>query len=50
MTRKTPVADETQWRKHLQRSLARIRSAMDKFDGFEGVDYFWGAANDGSTM
>ncbi len=48
MTRRTAITDKNQWRQRLQAGLPRIKAVFDKHGGFDGVEYFWGAANDGS--
>ncbi len=50
MSRRTAITDGAQWRERLHRGLARIRGPLEKYPGFQGVDYFWGAANDGQML
>jgi heme-degrading monooxygenase HmoA len=47
VTRKTSVSDGEQWRSRLEAVLPALRAVLEAEDGFLGVEYLWGAENDG---
>lgn len=47
VTRKTSIADRQQWRTRLDGALASITAVLESQSGFVGVEYLWGAQDDG---
>ncbi|MCH7578449.1 MAG: hypothetical protein IH822_11805 [Chloroflexi bacterium] len=47
VTRKTSVAERAQWQSRLEGVLSKITDALKAEAGFAGVDYLWGAEDDG---
>jgi heme-degrading monooxygenase HmoA len=47
VTRKTSVGDREQWRQRLEGVLPALKAVLEAEAGFLGVEYLWGAENDG---
>ncbi len=47
LTRKTSVKDRAEWQSRLDKVMPKVREVLDAEQGFESVEYVWGAENDG---
>ena len=47
VTRKTSVKDRDQWQSRLEAALPVILAVLKAEPGFAGVEYLWGAQDDG---
>jgi heme-degrading monooxygenase HmoA len=47
VTRKTSVSDRGQWQSRLEAALPAILALLKAERGFAGVEYLWGAQDDG---
>ena len=47
VTRKTSVKDRAQWQSRLEAALPAILAVLKAERGFAGVEYLWGAQDDG---
>jgi hypothetical protein len=47
VTRKTSVKDRAQWQSRLEAALPAILAVLKAERGFTGVEYLWGAEDDG---
>ena len=47
VTRKTSVKDRAQWQSRLEAALPAILAVLKAEAGFAGVEYLWGAQDDG---
>src|SRR3989304_3720398 len=48
VTRKTSVKDRAQWQSRLEAALPAILAVLKAERGFAGVEYLWGAQDDGT--
>src|SRR3972149_2565452 len=47
VTRKTSIKDRAQWQSRLEAALPAILAVLKAERGFAGVEYLWGAQDDG---